>query len=222
MKDRDGRIVAVDFGGYSFLPHSFFAFALQHGGPSRLKQHLIRILRYPRSSTVSAMVGASCALAPYSSNNVGEQISFSFSCLSPPCGNTEFNVLRRSSEGAPVQASSVNAAHKPYPVQQVCVLHSRRLCTHCCDLPILPRDAAVHIFALSYPTSEKLTPVLADFGHHERGKFILDIVTQSWLRDCSDLPTIGKVHRQHVYFQFPVTGQPSSDKPLCDEICSRA
>ena len=72
MKDRDGRIVAVDFGGYSFLPHSFFAFALQCGGPSRLKQHLINILKYPRSAIVSALVSASCALAPHGSNNVGE------------------------------------------------------------------------------------------------------------------------------------------------------
>ncbi|KAF9016817.1 hypothetical protein BDZ89DRAFT_1045547 [Hymenopellis radicata] len=55
MKDREGKIVAVDFGGYSFLPHSFFVFALNHGGPSRLKQHMISILKYPRSSTVSAL-----------------------------------------------------------------------------------------------------------------------------------------------------------------------
>jgi hypothetical protein len=72
MKDREGRIVAVDFGGYSFLPHSFFAYALNDGGPSRLKHHIARILRYPRSSTVSAMASASCALAPFTSNNVGE------------------------------------------------------------------------------------------------------------------------------------------------------
>jgi hypothetical protein len=71
MKDREGRIVAVDFGGYSFLPHSF-AYALNDGGPSRLKHHIARILRYPRSSTVSAMASASCALAPFTSNNVGE------------------------------------------------------------------------------------------------------------------------------------------------------
>jgi hypothetical protein len=80
MKNREGRIVAVDFGGYSFLPHSF-VFALNHAGPSSLKQYIASILRYPRSSTVSAMVSASCALAPFSSNNVGEQILLSFSFL---------------------------------------------------------------------------------------------------------------------------------------------
>jgi len=72
MKDRDGRIVAVDFGGYSFLPHSFFALALQYGGPSGLKQHLTKILKYPRSTIALALVSASCALAPHTSNNVGE------------------------------------------------------------------------------------------------------------------------------------------------------
>ena len=117
MKDRENRIVAVDFGGYSFLPPSFFVFALKHGGPSRLKQHLARMLGSPRSTTVTVMVRASCALAPFSSNNVGEQISLlSFSCLSPPHKNTEFNVLHRSSNGALVQASSVNAAHTPSSV----------------------------------------------------------------------------------------------------------
>ena len=49
MKDREDRIVAVDFGGYSFLPHSFLVFALNDGGPSRLKQHITSILEYPPS-----------------------------------------------------------------------------------------------------------------------------------------------------------------------------
>ena len=71
-------------------------------------------------------------------------------CLSPLCENTVFNVLHRSPKGASVQASSVNATQRPYPAQQVCVLPCRRLCTHCCDLLILPRDVSVHIFALSY------------------------------------------------------------------------
>jgi hypothetical protein len=84
MKDREGRIVAVDFGGYSFLPHSFFVFALKYTGHSSLKQYIASILRYPRSSTVSAMVSASCALAPFSSNNVGEQISLLSFLFSAP------------------------------------------------------------------------------------------------------------------------------------------
>ena len=100
--------MAVDFGGYSFLPPSFFVFALNHGRSSRLKRHLICVFRFPDSTTLSSMMSASFALVPFSTNNVGERISL-LSFLSPPYKNTEFNVLRRSSEGAPVQASSVNA-----------------------------------------------------------------------------------------------------------------
>ncbi|KAG8911170.1 hypothetical protein FRC00_006960, partial [Tulasnella sp. 408] len=67
MKDRDGRIVAVDFGGYSFLPPSFFAFALKQGN---FALRLAGMLRYPPSTNVAALVSASCALAPYSSNDI--------------------------------------------------------------------------------------------------------------------------------------------------------
>ena len=85
MKDRDGRIVAVDFGGYSFLPPSF-AFSPKYGGSSSFALHIAPMLDYPPSSHVGAMVSASCALVPYNSNNVGEQISlllFASSPLSP-------------------------------------------------------------------------------------------------------------------------------------------
>jgi hypothetical protein len=68
-------IVALDFAGYSFLPPSFFVFALEHGGHSRLKRHLIRMLGYPQSTTAEVLVSASCTLAPFNTNNVGEQIS---------------------------------------------------------------------------------------------------------------------------------------------------
>ena len=84
MKDKENRIVAVDFGGYSFLPPSFFLFALNHGGPSRLKQYLIRVLGFPDSTTLSLLVSASCALAPFSSNDVGEQVSLLFSLAPAP------------------------------------------------------------------------------------------------------------------------------------------
>lgn len=68
------EIVAVDFGGYSFLPGSFFTFALEDGGPSKLKRQLATVLNNPKSSIADALVSASCALVPYSSNIVGEQI----------------------------------------------------------------------------------------------------------------------------------------------------
>ena len=75
MKDRENKIVAVDFGGYSFLPPSFFAFALKHGGRSGFADRIATMLSYPASTQVGAMVSASYALVPYSSNAVGEQIS---------------------------------------------------------------------------------------------------------------------------------------------------
>lgn len=69
----DGRIVAVDFGGYSFLPPSFFAFALRQGS---LAHRIATMLNYPSSPSpnASAVESASCALAPFSSNDIGEQI----------------------------------------------------------------------------------------------------------------------------------------------------
>jgi len=115
MRDGENRIVAVDFGGCSFLPPSFFGFALNHTGPSSLKQPIARVLMYPPSTAVAAMVSASCALAQISSNNIGEKISLTFSSLSPPYKKTEFNVLHRSSNGAPIKASSVNGTHKSTP-----------------------------------------------------------------------------------------------------------
>ncbi len=82
MKDREGRIVAVDFGGYSFLPPSFFALALTYGD---FAHRVASMLEYPESpsTNVSATESASCALVPYSSNDIGEQISL-LSCLPPP------------------------------------------------------------------------------------------------------------------------------------------
>jgi hypothetical protein len=64
----------VDFGGYCFLPNSF-AFALEYRGPSSLKRYIAGSIRYRRSSIVAAMVSASSAQAPFSSNDVGEQVS---------------------------------------------------------------------------------------------------------------------------------------------------
>ena len=97
MKDGAGEIVAVDFGGYSFLPRSFFIFALERGGPSALKQHLATVLENPKSVTADVLVSASCALVPYSSNNVGEQISLLSFRLLVQCAVQVF--WRRSSPG---------------------------------------------------------------------------------------------------------------------------
>jgi hypothetical protein len=86
IKDLYDRIVAVDFGGYPFLPRSFFDFALQYDD-SGFGHRISRILQCPRSEQVKAIMSPSYALAPFSTNDVGEQISllsflfFSFSYL---------------------------------------------------------------------------------------------------------------------------------------------
>lgn len=73
MRDKDGRIVAVDYGGYSFLPPSFFALALRYG---TFAHELAAMLQYPPcQDDTKALVSASCALAPFSSNNIGGRIS---------------------------------------------------------------------------------------------------------------------------------------------------
>lgn len=71
IKDLDNRIVAVDFGGYSFLPPSFFDFVLKHGDPSSFAYRISKTLQHPQSTQVEAMMDASFALVPFSSNNVG-------------------------------------------------------------------------------------------------------------------------------------------------------
>ncbi|KAH9160945.1 hypothetical protein EDB89DRAFT_818080 [Lactarius sanguifluus] len=71
-KVEGNRIVALDFGGYSFLPPSFFAFVLYQGDPSNFTHRIARRVVYPPSKTeVAAMVSASCALVPRSSNDIG-------------------------------------------------------------------------------------------------------------------------------------------------------
>ena len=72
MKDGENRIVALDFGGYSFLPPSFFAFALKYGNRSGFTQRIARRIVYPPSTELAAMMDASCALVPFSSNDIGE------------------------------------------------------------------------------------------------------------------------------------------------------
>lgn len=132
MKDKDGRIVAVDYGGYSFLPPSFFALALGYGA---FAHELSTMLKYPLcKDDTTALVTASCALAPFDTNNIGEQISLlsllcflsKKICLLPPCTNTELTIRHRRSETAPVQASLLNAAG-------FWVLPSRPSFTHCFD-----------------------------------------------------------------------------------------
>lgn len=119
MKDKENRIVALDFAGYNFLPPSFFAFALNRGDYSGFTHRIAHRVVYPRSTELEAMMHASFALVPFSSNNIGEQIPMPPFRLPPPHKNSVFNVFHRSFEEAQVQAS-VNTEHKTSPVQQNC------------------------------------------------------------------------------------------------------
>ena len=66
--------MAVDFGGYSFLPPSFFDLALTHGN---FAHRMIFTLKYSPSpaTNISALTSASYALVPFNTNAVGEQSS---------------------------------------------------------------------------------------------------------------------------------------------------
>src|SRR5258706_14777599 len=72
LRDTDGNIVAIDFGATCFLPPSFFSFALQVGGS--YTQLLARVINYPRSAQLNGMLAAASVLAPYDTNDIGEQI----------------------------------------------------------------------------------------------------------------------------------------------------
>ncbi|KAI0794641.1 hypothetical protein C8Q74DRAFT_1249862 [Fomes fomentarius] len=98
MKDGEGRIVAVDFGGYSFLPPSFFALALRRG--RGFAHNVSRQIEIPPSPNLVATECASFALVPCGRNDIGEWISLLslHGCLLPPSHkNTELI-------GTPVQA----------------------------------------------------------------------------------------------------------------------
>ncbi|KAH9856298.1 hypothetical protein C2E23DRAFT_857287 [Lenzites betulinus] len=69
MKDRNGNIVALDFGATCFLPVSFFELALCNPGPfTRLLRPLIT---RPESTQVDALCLASSSLVPFGTNNIG-------------------------------------------------------------------------------------------------------------------------------------------------------
>ncbi|KAG5650733.1 hypothetical protein H0H81_011233 [Sphagnurus paluster] len=73
MKGKDGRIVAVDYAGYSFLPPSFFAMALRN---ETFAHELSTILQYPPcKNNGNALETASYAMVPFGTNKMGEEIS---------------------------------------------------------------------------------------------------------------------------------------------------
>lgn len=73
MKDRWGRIVALDFGDICFLPISFFNFALREGDD--FTQLIARKVKHPETTQLNAMLTASYSLVPYGRNDIGERIS---------------------------------------------------------------------------------------------------------------------------------------------------
>ncbi|KAK0216865.1 hypothetical protein IW262DRAFT_1276384 [Armillaria fumosa] len=73
MKDKEGRIVALNFGASCFLPPSFFVFALREGDD--FTQLIANMVDYPKSTQLGAMLTASRALVPYGSNKIGEHVS---------------------------------------------------------------------------------------------------------------------------------------------------
>ncbi|KAI0085788.1 hypothetical protein BDY19DRAFT_964330 [Irpex rosettiformis] len=70
MKDRDGTIVAVDFGGYSFLPPSFFGHALEDSSLAHTLKYFLELPDFP-SENLLALMSASFSLVPFGSNKIG-------------------------------------------------------------------------------------------------------------------------------------------------------
>lgn len=89
MKDQGDKIVAVDFCGYSFLPPSFFNFALMI--ESLAHRILLRLgessLFDQYDNNLNALLSASAALVPFGTNNIGESAFFLLSF--PPCSSVK-------------------------------------------------------------------------------------------------------------------------------------
>lgn len=99
MKDRDGQIVAVDFRGYSFLPHSFFVYALMYpyAGtyPCDLKPYLENLFKFERTASYFRLTDATCLVGVFGGNNIGEKLASS-------CASLHVLSICRSSRGASV------------------------------------------------------------------------------------------------------------------------
>ena len=100
----------MDYGGYSFLPPSFFGLALKYGD---FAHRIATVLQFPRTN-VAALMSASCALAPYSSNDIGEQISLPAPAREHQAYCATAQVFRKGSGPGVTRARYLNAAHKPF------------------------------------------------------------------------------------------------------------
>ncbi|KAL0578480.1 hypothetical protein V5O48_003529 [Marasmius crinis-equi] len=70
LKDRQGRIVAIDFGATNFLPPSFFALAMAMALDDFTFQ-VSKHVKFPTSTNLNALLRASYALVPFGTNNIG-------------------------------------------------------------------------------------------------------------------------------------------------------
>jgi hypothetical protein len=117
MKDKWGRIVAVDFGACCFLPLSFFALALREG--DHFTQLIAKRVKLPELTQLNALLTASYALVPFNTNNIGEHISllsFFFLPLVPLQGDRAHctaQVSRASSSRHGAQAVPVSTGPRP-------------------------------------------------------------------------------------------------------------
>jgi hypothetical protein len=69
-KCQDGTVVVLDFRATCFLPPSFFAVAM--GKPAgNFAWKVSKLVSYPQSSDVDAMLAASYYLVPYGRNDIG-------------------------------------------------------------------------------------------------------------------------------------------------------
>lgn len=73
IKDRNNKIVALDFGASCFLPVSFFDFALRNY--DYFTQLLRARIPRPESKQLEALLVASYSLVPFGTNKIGEHIS---------------------------------------------------------------------------------------------------------------------------------------------------
>ncbi|KAF8309289.1 hypothetical protein DL93DRAFT_2126676 [Clavulina sp. PMI_390] len=71
MKDGGSRVVAIDFGGYSFLPPSFFGFSTRFEGPASFGYRVSTLLSYPPSDQVGPLLSAAGAIVPFGNNSIG-------------------------------------------------------------------------------------------------------------------------------------------------------
>jgi hypothetical protein len=117
MKDRNGKIVALDFGATCFLPISFFELALCNSDP--FTQLLRPLISRPESTQLNALWLASRSLVQFGKNTIGEHISSLSPCFARRLKSAQ---VSRTSSGQPRKDCSQ------------AVLASSCVALRCCEL----------------------------------------------------------------------------------------